>query len=239
MTHAEIMERGWAEAYVKRGLSPEERSVFEEHYFRCDQCFDEVQELERFVAGVRHASRRGLLDPPEPRKWLIPAFAFSAAATLVLTAIVVTLAFVRMPQMETKLAHAVEDASMSQTEVAKLQRQAALEIGAQANVPVVILEASRSADAINRLESHSASATALLWIDVPPQPAGTQFGITITSRDGTVTKSIHGLERNQNGALSAGVALRELPQGPYVVRLFKESAPSQTIEEYRLTVTIH
>jgi anti-sigma factor RsiW len=105
------------EAYVRRRLAPEDCAAFEEHYFECSQCFDDVQVTEKLVQGVDYAVRSGLLDrvpatvkqedrsqepgvrrKPAPMRlsgaktygvvfserkgWLLPAFAFAAAASV-------------------------------------------------------------------------------------------------------------------------------------------------------------
>ncbi len=45
------------ERYVRRELAEEERRSFEEHLLDCRECFEEVQTMERFVAGVINAPR--------------------------------------------------------------------------------------------------------------------------------------------------------------------------------------
>ena len=77
MTHEEIHTKEIAEAYVRGRLSDEERTAFEAHYFGCDECFEQVQALEKFVAGMKDAAESGVL--PEVRhaagaNWLRPAF---------------------------------------------------------------------------------------------------------------------------------------------------------------------
>ena len=123
----------------------------------------------------------------------------------------------------------------------ELEQRAALDAGPEANVPVVILTASRSADAPNRVQLGSESRRALLWIDVPASPPGTRFGVTISrsgQADGRFAKTIHDLVRNSSGALAAIVPAADLPAGAYQVRLFHEKSPGQTIAEYRLKVEL-
>jgi anti-sigma factor RsiW len=231
------------EAYVRRKLAPEDCAAFEEHYFECGKCFDDVQLVEKFVAGVEHAARTGLLDPeqapsPERRTWLMPAFAFASAAALVLGSVLTFFVFIREPAGEARLLQEFQQAlsKASRERIAELDQRAAVDAGPEANVPVVILTASRSADSPNQLQLRTASRRVLLWIDVPAQPPGTRFGIKISAQKSLVAKSIHDLERNSSGALAASLPVADLPAGSYTVRLFNEKSPGQLIAEYRLAV---
>jgi hypothetical protein len=239
LKHEEIEQRGLVEAYVRRKLAPEDCAAFEEHYFQCGKCFDEVQVVGKFVAGVKHAARTGLLDPeprPERRTWWMPALAFATASAVVFASVLAFVVLFRQPAREAQLQQALSQARASQARVAELEQRAALDAGPEANVPVVILTASRSADAPNRVQLGSESRRALLWIDVPASPPGTRFGLTLSTSDGRFAKTIHDLERNSSGALAASLPAADLPAGAYHVRLFHEKSPGQTIEEYRLNV---
>ncbi len=59
--HRQIEEEEIVERYARNQLAPEEREAFEEHFFTCDECFEKLQATERFIAGVRNATARGLL----------------------------------------------------------------------------------------------------------------------------------------------------------------------------------
>ena len=92
MTHQHIQDSEVIERYVRQQLTPDERQAFQEHYFACDECFDQVQMSARFIAGVREASRSGVLAaeseqrapilpalfyPNWIRNWAVPALAMS------------------------------------------------------------------------------------------------------------------------------------------------------------------
>jgi hypothetical protein len=49
MTHDEVEQREIVELYVRKRLSPEDRGAFQEHFFACDSCFDQIQTMERFT----------------------------------------------------------------------------------------------------------------------------------------------------------------------------------------------
>ncbi|HEV8370336.1 MAG TPA: hypothetical protein VGQ39_20465 [Pyrinomonadaceae bacterium] len=77
MTHQQIQDNEVIERYVRYQLTPAERQAFQEHYFACDECFDQVQMSARFIAGVREASRSGVLtaehDERSARSSILPA----------------------------------------------------------------------------------------------------------------------------------------------------------------------
>src|ERR1044071_8471195 len=90
MTHREIQDGEIIERYVRHQLAPDERRLFQEHIFACEECFEQVQMTSRFIAGVRQASRSGGLAEgvAEPAAWWArlfrPAFGLALAAVLVL-----------------------------------------------------------------------------------------------------------------------------------------------------------
>src|SRR5688572_25038076 len=61
MTHQQIQDNEVIEQYVLQKLSPAERQAFQEHYFECDECFDQVNTATHFIAGVRESATSGAL----------------------------------------------------------------------------------------------------------------------------------------------------------------------------------
>jgi CHAT domain-containing protein/Flp pilus assembly protein TadD len=53
LDHASIEEQDLVSRYVGQKLSPEEAEAFEEHYFGCDQCWDEVQAATEVRAALQ------------------------------------------------------------------------------------------------------------------------------------------------------------------------------------------
>jgi anti-sigma factor RsiW len=101
MTHEQIQDREIVDQYVRHKLPPADRQAFQEHYFSCDECFEQVQMTARFAAGVRDAARSGVLAgdgrarvgrilspaafyPNWLRSWAIPALATSFLLAAVL-----------------------------------------------------------------------------------------------------------------------------------------------------------
>jgi Putative zinc-finger len=100
MTHQEIQANEIIEQYVRGKLTTAERRAFQEHLFECDECFQQAEVSARFVAGVREASRTGLLpahhQPDHARtvgasliqgwgfRWAMPALAASLLIAIAL-----------------------------------------------------------------------------------------------------------------------------------------------------------
>ena len=106
MNQHESEQQETVERYVRHRLAADERRAFQEHFFACDECFEQVQTTARFVAGVREASRSGMLaaeQPGRPRpasrplpaflkqgwlsQWAMPAVAASLLVALALVSL--------------------------------------------------------------------------------------------------------------------------------------------------------
>lgn len=92
MEHDEAVRSRAAERYVSRELSPAEQNAFEEHFFDCRECADDVRFETAFAANARAVLREQRAQPqPAPRgasSWLRtgPALAVSFAANFALVA---------------------------------------------------------------------------------------------------------------------------------------------------------
>jgi hypothetical protein len=98
MNHQELARNETIERYVRHELPADERLAFQEHYFACDECFEQVQMTARFIAGVRDAARNGALAAERPEQaraaaaglfnygwifqWATPALAVSLLVAL-------------------------------------------------------------------------------------------------------------------------------------------------------------
>jgi putative zinc finger protein len=115
MTHNDMHQNEVIERYVRGQLQPDERQAFEEHFFICDECFQQVQVNERFIAGVHYAARANTLAPGVGQSsitkpdspwltWLKPVLLITTTASLILALAVGWLLFYRMPAMRNELA---------------------------------------------------------------------------------------------------------------------------------------
>ena len=115
MTHSQDDQIEISEKYVRGQLAPQDRQAFEEHFFGCDECFQQVQMTERFVAGMYRAADTGKLPPYslDARgngqffawpNWARLSFATTALASVILAASIGWLLFYRMPRLRNDLA---------------------------------------------------------------------------------------------------------------------------------------
>ncbi len=91
MEHEDAIRSRFAERYVAGELSPEERDAFEEHFFECPECAEEVRWEQIFAANFRAVSREmaAALRPERREPWWAwfrprPALAYSLAANAIL-----------------------------------------------------------------------------------------------------------------------------------------------------------
>ena len=241
MTHEEIEQRDVVESYLRGRLPEGDRQAFEEHFFACDECFAQVRTAEKFASGVRHAAESGAL-PEAPEEgpggwtgWLRPAFAFSAAAVVVLSGLTGWLSLVQVPRLrrESALQRLLIDAQRRQG--AELEKQLAMNrpAAAEANLPLVMLEASRASTA-NTVTVPAGASHVVLWIEIGPGPQARSFRLEIRTLAEQPVETLVGLVRNGYGALTASLPAERLKPGMYTARLFEMSGPP--LAEYRLEV---
>jgi hypothetical protein len=245
MMHPQIEDEEIVERYVRNQLAEEDRKAFEEHFFACDDCFEKLQATERFVAGMRDAARRGLLaGDVEGRasayrvgSWLIPAFGVSACAALMLAAVTAWLYFVQMPKLQGQLSQSAEELRAQQRAQAALEHQMAGSIQAEANVPLVMLQATRDMQAPpNEVSVPPGAKLVVLWVEVP-QGKSNRFRLEVDAIDNRSIEVLDNLQRNSYGALAVSLPVEVLQPGDYRIRLStQESSPASVLAEYRLRI---
>ncbi len=142
MTHQEIQANEIIEQYVRGKLTTADRRAFQEHLFECDECFQEAEFMARFVAGVREASRTGLLTAhkqPERERtvsaWFNQGWAFRWAAPALAASLLIAIALIgwwalslrRQNQSLTQQAaeqnRAAEQLKLSETKIRELENR--------------------------------------------------------------------------------------------------------------------
>lgn len=134
MDHATAMRKAIAESYVLDELSEEERAEFEEHFFTCPECAEDVRSLATLIGDIRNA----LGKPPMGRRLtgatrrlrllILPI----AAATVMMLCAAIYQAVVTVPQLRQDLARAqaLQATSLRFLTVARSD-QAEIRVGAQ------------------------------------------------------------------------------------------------------------
>jgi hypothetical protein len=112
MDHSEAVQLKTAERYILGELTPSQRDAFEEHFFGCIECADDVKFAAMFADNAREALRTVpapeivAAPRPSPAKgwfgWLRPGYAMGLVALLVATVGYQNL--VTIPQMKHEVA---------------------------------------------------------------------------------------------------------------------------------------
>jgi len=139
MNHDDAMEMMAADRYILGELEPTERDAFEEHFFECSVCADDVRDSAKFAAGVRTSDARVMKVPAVGRfNWWATAAASVFAALLGYQSLIV------VPQMRMAMrAH-----TQTQTQPVPVMRLAADEItlDSQARGTSVVITAREDED---------------------------------------------------------------------------------------------
>ena len=244
--HEEIENQEIIERYARNQLGPEERRAFEEHYFACEECFEKLQATEHFVAGLRDAGRRGLLEGSRSAdaarvskwgSWMFPALAASTCAAATLAVALAWTFLFQIPKLRHRLDQTSADLSAQREAIAALEKQVASSAQAETNVPMVMLQATRDAQAPPNDAVLSPDAKHLtLWIELPSSTSGT-FLLEIATADDRNIQTLENLKRNTYGALVVSLPAEMLQSGIYVVRLSRqEPSPVTLVAEYRLRI---
>jgi hypothetical protein len=113
MDHEEAVRQNATERYLLDELDPDQREQFEEHFFDCRECGEDVRAAAMFVEHIKEVLAESAPSParaPEPAPvkkkwfekkalaWLHPAFAIPVLALLL--AVVAYQNFIELPRLE-------------------------------------------------------------------------------------------------------------------------------------------
>lgn len=159
MDHSEAVKCRVPERYLLNELTGDERSAFEEHYFTCQECAEEVRCGAMLMENLREVVQNtagAALSPRLPVQrsfrtpWLYPAFA--SAAIILLAATVGYQALVSIPRLRREASAAVPQALTSVSLMASASRGA--------HLPVIQVATNQPFG---------------LYLDIPPQPGISAF----------------------------------------------------------------
>jgi hypothetical protein len=240
MMHSEIEKAETVERYVRNQLVPAERQAFEEHFLGCDECFEKLQAAERFAAGMRDAAERGLLEARLPSQgmnpgWLAWAFAATACTALILAGLSAWAYVRQMPLLRAQLRQISaqlekEQESRSQSEQAVPQEMA------EANVPLVILQASRAEEPPPLVTLMPQDKRLVLWIELGSSHYR-DFRLDLFSNGNHLVTSVDHLALSRYGTLAASLPTKQLPAGDFRITLTgQDPPPSGLAGEYHLGI---
>lgn len=164
MEHSEAVRTRIVERYLLNELESGERSAFEEHYFTCQDCAEEVRIgttlMENLHEAVRNAPVASAAVPARARRsfqfsWLAPAF---AAAAVVLLAVVGYQALVVIPRLRREVSVVAPQALTSVSLMSSVSRGGSL--------PLVKVGPNEPFG---------------LYLDIPPQPGIRAFQCKVLS----------------------------------------------------------
>jgi hypothetical protein len=124
MDHQEALRMQASERYMLGGLSSSEQEEFEEHFFTCTECAEDLRLGAVFKANARAVFREQSRRPPatspavSPQQglgwwtWLRPALAAPLAAAITLLCVVAYQNSVTIPRLENTLAEATAPQSV-------------------------------------------------------------------------------------------------------------------------------
>ena len=243
--HSQIDEQEIIERYVRNQLTAEERRDFEEHFFGCEECFEKLRTTERFIAGMRDAGSRGLLDGRSAdsvvvrtwASWMFPALAASSCVAVALAIVAGWTLLFQMPRHRQQLGQASADLSAQRQAIAALQTQLASGTGVESNVPLVMLQATRDVEEPpNEAVLPAGAGRLVLWVEMPASKFR-RFRLEVETEDHHRVMSLDHLERNSYGALAVGLPAEQLKAGEFRIMLTgEEPPPASLLAEYKLRI---
>lgn len=214
MQHEAALEMLASERYVLGELSAEERDRFEEHFFSCRQCGEEVRHTVEFVENLKAVLLQQQASAPAHAAWRarlrdwfsLPALIPTAAAAA-LAMVVSYQQFVQIPQLRQALAPAAVATSL-------------LGPSTRGEIPVVRLPQSAPLLLLSLEASAPASAHQLLW--TVQSPSGAQIARLSSANSPIVTLRL---------------PAATLPEGRYLVLLSTDSG--ELLDRYQFTLQRH
>lgn len=238
-THDDFDQDEVVERYVRELLGSDARRAFEEHVLDCDTCFERLQDMQRFVSGVRYAARAGLLDASAQGAgwWWRMAPAFALAASVILVAASAAWIWNQRASMDALTRQQqtlVEQLASARGEMMLTARKTPPPQAGQ--LPLAILDASRSAAGANEVTIPASADRFALWIQVDPEPDPQPADVQIFDSQARLVAALSGLHENRYGALAIALPAASFPAGIYRVRVFR--AGHVLTREYLVKISI-
>jgi len=243
MMHSEIENEEIVERYVRNQLAPEKRQAFEEHFFGCKECFEKLQTTEQFVAGVRDAADHGLLKDKSstafasgPGRGFMWAFAATTCTAVVLAATTGWMYLNQVHKLRGELNQTAAQLQAERRSYAELEQTTVAAEQAEANVPLVMLQASRAEEEPASVLLQPGAKRLVLWIEMGPSRYR-DFRLEVFSPENHLVTSLDHLARGPYGALAASLPTSQLPTGDFRIKLTGQGPPpASLVGEYQLRI---
>lgn len=212
MTHEEAIRLMGAEQYLLNELSPELREQFEEHFFECAECGEDVRAGALLIDQSKaiFASEQSAPSPkvavPERKAWfawLRPAFAVPALALLLAVVVYQNWPRARNPQV---------------------LQAAFINVGSRGNVPSINV---RSGEGF------------LLRVTLPPDRNSASYSADIYAPDGKLAWSLDLPSAGENDSVFIQVPAAHYQDGIYAVAIRGAGTRGTSSEIGRSTFELH
>ena len=242
MMHSQIEKEEIVERYVCDQLGPAERHQFEEHFFGCDECFEKVQASERFKAGISDAVQRGLLNANRKAasagggRWLILALAGTTIAALIFAGLTGWIYLKDISALRAELRHTMSQLRAEQQVRMGSDQQSTAVDQSEANIPLVMLQASRGEEQPTSVLIPADARHVVLWVELGPSRYR-DFRLEVFSSENRLITSVDHLARGRYGALAASIPTNRLPTGDFHITLTGQDPPPAALAgEYQLQI---
>jgi hypothetical protein len=192
MDHRYIRDHQIVDQYLRNQLPEVEAASFEEHYFDCPECLDELEVAKSFGEGIHDGAR-----PPRPagnvrNRWLM-AFALSAAALIIVFA-----------------AAYLVDQSRTRAETALAAA------GAAGRDPVAAAQQAQTPVVVYRMSMERSAASSARVIQLPQAPSVLAFALEFA---GPLVPGYHAELRGAAGLVWESSQVRPDPNGALTIRV--------------------
>jgi hypothetical protein len=140
-----------------------------------------------------------------------------------------------VPKLRGERDRAVAKLQAERQSRAELERTLPVE-QAEANVPLVMLQASRTEEEPASVLLRPGAKDLVLWIEIGPSRYR-DFRLEVLSPQNRLVTSVDHLVRGPYGALAASLPADQLPTGDFLVKLTGQGPPpASVVGEYKLRV---
>ena len=216
MDHERAIKDLAVECYLLGEMTPAEREAFEQHYFECPACAEDIREAVQLMADAKDvlgeeagaaAIPAKLPEAPRPQRnwfsWLHPQF---AAAAILLLAIVCVVESVSIPNLRRRADEAVAPRVVNSAFLKPQTRGAAAVLKAGAGEPVILM------------------------LD-PPESAFGKVEIVVKSADGQVQLRFPADMPSAGEPLILSIPKLDLTTGNYLLLVESPAASGQNGQE--------
>ncbi len=210
MDHSQAIQMGAAEKYLLNELDEESRSAYEEHFFDCGECAEDVKNGAAFVANAKEVlpklTKERVAQEENGRAWgtgwtslFWPAPVGVAAALAMSLGLAGYQAVVVVPELQKQVAEA-ESLQGARWHFLSVSRSEAQVVKVSKDTRTVGLSLSQSSEAsfpYYRCELRESDGRSLTTVVVPAPAAGEELNVAMSAsilRPGSYVLVLHGLE---------------------------------------------